>query len=144
MEKGTKIGLIVGGILLSAGIGTAIYFATKKKVVVAGNTGNTGGGSGEPPKDNKAANILNGILNALSLIKTYTAESFPLKPGMKGNQVKVLQSALRTNFNELGVAKDGIFGIKTAKALKNAGYVDSLVNGVSLADFNNILEGIKK
>ena len=143
MEKSTKIGLWIGGLLLAGGIGVGIYASTRKKVVDKTNTGSgpdTGSTTKNKP-DSKAMEVINKIVNAANLIKTYTTEQFPLKPGMKGPKVKSLQMALRVNFNQLSVANDGFFGAKTAIALRNIGYTDALLNGVSLEDFNNILDG---
>ncbi|MCQ2607751.1 MAG: hypothetical protein MJ197_03590 [Bacteroidales bacterium] len=58
-------------------------------------------------------NVKEAITNTQSKIAmTYTAESFPLAKGMKGEYTKTLQS-------KLGVTADGYFGDDTESALKN-------------------------
>ena len=145
MTKGQKIGLWIGGFVLAAGIGIGIYASTRKKVAPGTGTGGTGSGggtsSGPPKPDSNLTNLLNKAMSIANTIRTYTAEKFPLKPGMKGDKVKSLQMALRVNFNQLSVSNDGLFGFKTAQALKNIGYTNALINGVSFEDFNNILDG---
>ena len=145
MENKTKIIIWVGvGVILAAGIGIAIYQATKKKLPPAGTgngTGTTGTGTGKPPKDKKTpTEILNALIALAALIRTYTDEKFPLRPGMKGPNVKELQDSLRTKWNQLAVGSDGIFGVKTAKALREIGYGKSLVDGVTREDIDNIFD----
>lgn len=143
MTTGQKVGIAIGALLLAGGVGFGIYAATRKKVEVPpANNGNQGGGTSSPAETNKTTDTLNKLLNAAALIKSYTVEKFPLRPGMMGPGVKRLQVGLRA-MNQMAVSSDGIFGVKTATALKDTGYVKALINGVTEADLNNIVLGVR-
>ncbi|MEK6882101.1 MAG: hypothetical protein AABY22_20965, partial [Nanoarchaeota archaeon] len=94
-------------------------------------------GTGAPPPQLTIAQII-------AMAANYMAESFPLKVGMRGNKVGQMQTALRTKFNELAVASDNWYGIKTYQALKRQKYLTGIQTAVSESDFNNILLGVRK
>ena len=141
MEKGTKIALIGGGLLLAAGIGVAIYAATRSK---ATNTN-----VNQPPPD-VSTSPGSGMIN-ISTVKDLagnliaaTQEKFPLRIGMVGQKVKALQEALKTKFGKTNVASDGVFGVKTWTALKDLGYVTFVLNTLTEDDYNKVLAGTPK
>ena len=151
MEKGTKIVIgVVGGLVLATGLAIAVYQLTKSKVV----TNNSGGNNPQPdngptpPAKGSAAeqalDALNLLLNGYTEIKAFTAESFPLRAGMKGPNVKLMQSALVNKFNQLHVKQDGIFGVQTFQALKATGYATLIDNTIDKSEFDNIIAGVKK
>lgn len=142
MEKGAKIALIGGGLLLAAGIGVAIYAATRTKTTTIG-TENVP--PGEPPTGSGTGMINIGQVKDLAgnLIQA-TQEKFPLRIGMAGQKVKALQEALKTKFNKTSVATDGIFGVKTWAALKDLGYVTFVLNTLNEGDYNKVLAGTPK
>ena len=152
MEKQTKIILgVFGGLILAAGLSFGIYQLPKSKVVTSG--GGSGSGPGPdptpapPPKDSpeaKALAALNLLLQGYQQIKAFTAESFPLRAGMKGNRVKEMQANLVAKFNQFNVKQDGIFGVETFKALKNIGYASLLDNTINSQEYSDIQAGIKK
>lgn len=155
MEKQTKIILgITGGLLLATGLAFGIYQLTKSKVVAGsggnGGSGNGGGGSNPPPAppagtaEANALNALNLLLQGYALIQSFTAEKFPLRAGMKGENVKNMQRALVNNFNQFKVKQDGIFGVETFKALKEIGYASLIDNTISQDEYQNIILGVKK
>ncbi|HRG36892.1 MAG TPA: hypothetical protein PK289_00010 [Bacteroidia bacterium] len=151
MEKKTKIILGgTGGLLLAAGLAIGIYQLTKSKVVTSGNTGgNAGPGTAPPPPpansaEEKMLAALNLLLKGYELLKNFVAESFPLRAGMKGENVKKMQQALVNKFNQLKVKQDGIFGVETFKALQAIGYASVIDNTISQEEFNNIIAGIRK
>lgn len=145
MEKGAKIALIVGGIVVVGGISAAIYFGTRKKVTDTGSGGTGGGsGSGGGSQPGYGGLTLQQIQDALASVASATKEKFPLRIGMYGPNIKALQTALRNKFNQLNVASDGIFGIKTATALKNIGYITLLENTIDDEEFLDIIDGKKK
>lgn len=150
MTTGQKVGITIGALLLAGGIGFGIYAATKKKVVVPpadngnqGGGGSSGGGS-TTSGGNKLTNAISRLIELANIIQSYTAESFPLKPGMRGPNVRAMQDALRGKFNQLNVSSDGMFGVNTAKAVYNIGYSSGYVPSVSQDDFNKIIAGVKK
>lgn len=104
MKKGTKITL---GILTAVGAGVGIYFLGKKlkwwgksqydpTTILDPSTGSSGGGGGI----------------------TWTDDSFPLKKGSKGENVKVVQKYLNSTAGNYKLEVDGYYGQKTADALK--------------------------
>lgn len=67
-------------------------------------------------------------------------ESFPLGIGSRGSRVTKLQTAIINKFNVgIGGGADGVFGSKTAAAVRGIGYAVP----VSEADYNKILAGTK-
>lgn len=71
-----------------------------------------------------------------------TGDSFPLKRGSKGNNVRLLQQALIAKHGKSILPRygaDGDFGTETVNALKKAGLPDS----VSESTFNVLTEGTK-
>lgn len=139
MEKGTKIALVTGGILLAAGIGYAVYSATKGATDMG-----DGGFSNTPPPPPSGSGLNVNVQQVKDLFGNLiaaTQEKFPLRIGMVGPKVRALQEALKTKFNKTSVATDGIFGVKTWKALKDLGYVTLALNTLSEADYNKVLAG---
>jgi hypothetical protein len=95
-------------------------------------------------KNNPKESIAESIAGAIG---GYVAESFPLKKGMKGNNVKRMQNAINfmsnleksegRDFISLLTA-DGLFGANTLKAVR--WYYDSpSKNEVSEYDFNGLM-----
>ena len=84
------------------------------------------------------------MLQGYALIQSFTAEKFPLRAGMKGENVKNMQRALVNNFNQFKVKQDGIFGVETFKALKEIGYASLIDNTISQDEYQNIILGVKK
>lgn len=126
MEKNKKIALGIFGAVAAIGIGYVVYNSMKNKVpttqVVDPNaTSNT-----------KPLPITTNT--------TSSTDSFPITQGSSGNNVKLMQDALRNKFNELAISSDGIYGPKTEAALARAGYSSP----ISKVDFSSILLGKKK
>lgn len=155
LSTGAKVGIFFGSTIVLAGIGFGIYHAVKKKTPMGTTTGgNAGGGSGggsgatTTPTNTggniNLTNLINQVTNGIALIRNYTAESMPLKPGMKGVRIKNMQDALRTKFNQLNIGSDGMFGVNTYKALRATGYLTGVNTSVSQNDYDNILLGVKK
>jgi hypothetical protein len=63
---------------------------------------------------------------------------------MFGPNIKSMQTALRNKFNQLGVASNGIFDLKTYNALKAIRYADLLNSTIDDEEFLNIIDGVKK
>ena len=140
MEKGTKIALIGGGLLLAAGIGYAVYSATKD----ATNMGDSGFSNNPPvnPPSGTGLNVnVQQVKDLFGNLIAATQEKFPMRIGMVGPKVRALQEALKTKFNKTSVATDGIFGVKTWNALKDLGYLTYAVNTLTEADYNKVLAG---
>ena len=124
MNNWVKAGI---GLIVAGGIGTLIYFGIKKKTEVKEEPPKqpdepsvppSGGGGGYQPN-----------------------ESFPLKRGMNGPNVKKLQTAIINLFNDGSVGPaDGSFGSKTQRGVEIIGYSVPL----SKADFEAILSGKQK
>lgn len=142
-----KIALyVVGGLVLAGGVAAAIYYGTRDKVVETTIT-NTGGGGGAvtpPGSGSTLQDVLNNAAIIANQVQAFVQEKFPLRVGMKGPNIKLMQDALRTKFNQLTVKSDGLFGVKTFNALKAIGYVTLVNNTVSKEDFDAILAGAKK
>lgn len=138
MEKGTKIALVTGGILLAAGIGYAVYSATKSATDMG--DGGFSNNPPPPPPPNGGFNIQQ-VKDLFGNLIAATQEKFPLRIGMVGPKVRAMQEALKTKFNKTSVATDGIFGVKTWNALKDLGYVTVALNTLSEADYNKVLAG---
>lgn len=149
MEKG-KLALVVGsGLVLAIGIGVAIYYGTKKNVDAgSGNTGGgSGGGSGSGSPNVTVGGMsfnLQQVQDALKSIGDATKEKFPLRVGMFGPNIKSMQTALRSKFNQLNVASNGVFDLKTATALKNIKYITLLENTIDDDEFLDIIDGKTK
>ena len=138
MEKGTKIALVTGGILLAAGIGYAVYSATKG----ASDMGDGGFSNTPPPPPPPGGGFnIQQVKDLFGNLVAATQEKFPLRIGMVGPKVRALQEALKTKFDKTSVATDGIFGVKTWNALKDLGYVTLALNTLSEADYNKVLAG---
>lgn len=137
-----KVGVALGGVVLLGGIGFAVYYATRKTVTPAGG-GQTynGGGSAPATEENKKKLTVQQILDLIAKVNQFTAESFPLKPGMKGVNVMAMQNALKAKFGKTSVASDGVFGFNTLKALNDLGYASYAVQSISKANFDRIIEG---
>lgn len=149
LTTGQKVGIVAGGILLAAGIGFAIYYATRKSATSSAQspggsnlgTGNAVTNPNPKKEESKKKLSLAQILEIIAKINQYTQESFPLKPGMKGSNVLAMQNALRAKFNQLNVGTDGLFGLKTLMALNEIGYTTYLVQSISKVNFDRIIEG---
>lgn len=133
-----KVGVALGGVVLIGGIGFAIYYATRKTVSTPGGGG---GGGSTPATDTKKKLTVQQILDLIAKVNQFTAESFPLKPGMKGVNVMAMQNALKAKFGKTSVASDGVFGFNTLKALNDLGYASYAVQSISKANFDRIIEG---
>lgn len=147
MEKNTKTILyVVGGLALAGGIGAAIYFGTRDKTetITGGDTGGGAGSATPPSSGSTIQDVLNNAAIIANQVQAFIQEKFPLRAGMKGPNVKLMQDALRTKFNQLAVKSDGLFGVKTFNALKTIGYVTLVNNTVSKDDFDKIIAGVKK
>lgn len=137
-----KVGMALGGVVLIGGIGFAIYYATRKTVTPAGGgQTSSGGGGSAPATDTKKKLTVQQILDLVAKVNQFTAESFPLKPGMKGVNVMAMQNALKAKFGKTNVASDGVFGFNTLKALNDLGYASYAVQSISKANFDRIIEG---
>lgn len=151
MDKGAKIALgIVGGLILVGGVSAAIYYGTRKKLDDGNDAGNiggggSGGGSGSPSVTVGGMTFnLQQVQDALKSIADATKEKFPLRIGMFGPNIKAMQTALRNKFNQLNVASNGVFDIKTATALKNIKYITLLENTIDDEEFLDIIDGKQK
>lgn len=148
MEKGAKIALVVGSIIVVGGISAAIYYGTKNKVTTtgggSGGTGGTGGGSTPNVNVGGMSFNLQDVQDALKSLADATKEKFPLRVGMFGPNIKAMQTALRNKFNQLNVASNGVFDLKTATALKNIKYITLLENTIDDEEFLDIIDGKKK
>lgn len=146
MEKG-KLALVVGGgLVLAIGIGVAIYYGTKKNVNSGGGAnpaGNTGSGSPNVTVGGMSFNLQQ-VQDALKSIGDATKEKFPLRVGMFGPNIKSMQNALRNKYNQLNVASNGVFDLKTATALKNIKYITLLENTIDDDEFLDIIDGKPK
>ena len=143
MEK-KHIVFIVGGVIIAGGIGIYLYNKSKIPVTVVPVTPPQGANLGTSNVVTQAAAIVNTAIQAGTAINGFTRESFPLKAGMIGPNVKAMQTALKTKFNEVNVSDDGMFGPKTVLALihkKNATVLDT---SVTQDEYNAILAGTKK
>lgn len=136
-----KVGVALGGVVLLGGIGFAIYYATRKTVTSTGGGQTSSGGGSEPAKEDKKKLTVQQILDLIAKVNQFTAESFPLKPGMKGVNVMAMQNALKAKFGKTSVASDGVFGFNTLKALNDLGYASYAVQSISKANFDRIIEG---
>lgn len=149
MEKGKLALYVGGGLVVAIGISAAIYYGTKKNVTDGG--GNTGGGSGSG-SPNGSPNVTVGgmtfnlqqVQDALKSIGDATKEKFPLRVGMFGPNIKSMQNALRNKYNQLNVASNGVFDLKTATALKNIKYITLLENTIDDNEFLDIIDGKQK
>lgn len=136
-----KVGMALGGVVLIGGIGFAIYYATRKTVAPVAGGQPTGGGPEPTPADTKKKLSVQQILDLIAKVNQFTAESFPLKPGMKGVNVMAMQNALKAKFGKTSVSSDGVFGFNTLKALNDLGYASYAVQSISKANFDRIIEG---
>lgn len=144
MDKGAKIGLIIGGVVLVGAVGVGIYYATRDKVTTSSGGGNnTGGNTGTGGNSGGGINInFDKIKDLAGQVIALTEEKFPMRVGMKGQKVKDLQSALKNKFGQ-DVKTDGVFGTKTWTALKKIGYVSYINSSLGQESYNKILEGVK-
>lgn len=138
-----KVGVALGGVVLATGIGFAVYYATRKSTPANTGVGGqpVGGGASAPPVDESKKLSLQQILDVIAKIKQYTAESFPLKPLMRGVNVMAMQNALKAKFGKTSVSSDGVFGFNTLKALNDLGYVSYAVQSISKDSFDRIIQG---
>lgn len=137
-----KVGMALGGVVLATGIGFAIYYATRKATPAQGGGATNGGGTPDPTQtSDKPKLTVQQILDVIAKIKSYTAESFPLKPGMRGVNVMAMQNSLKAKFGKTNVSSDGIFGFNTLKALNELGYASYAVQSISKENFDRIING---
>ncbi len=141
MEKGAKIALVVGGIVVAICAAIGIYYATRPKDTTSGNTG---GGSGDGSGSGGTGLNLNidQIKDVLGQFAQATKEKFPFRIGMYGPNIKAMQTALKNKFGQ-DLKTDGIFGVKTFNALKKTGYATLLENTINDEKFLDIIDGKK-
>jgi len=86
----------------------------------------------------KNKNVPDAIKKAASDAATvfYSSESFPLKKGMYGEKIRIMQEVLILNGNDLGsYGADGKFGSKTLSAIQRE-YNDANKTTVTQAEWN--------
>lgn len=141
MNTGAKVGI---GILIATGVGAGIYFGFIKKDA-QGKTWAQRLMEPSPKPVSTDPTIKPVVEQPVTAPPPRPSspnnESFPLKKGMRGPNVRSLQTAIINKFS-IGIAggADGIFGSKTEAAVKNAGYTTP----VSESDFNDIISGKRK
>jgi hypothetical protein len=140
MEKKYII-LSVSGVIIAGGIG--VYLYNKSKAVTVAPVINPSAPTQNTPSQQVAAAV-NTATQIVSTANALTNESFPLKVGMIGPNVKAMQVALKTKFNELNVSNDGVYGPKTLLALIHQKYASALDSKVTQEEFDAILAGTKK
>jgi hypothetical protein len=123
MNLGVKIGLAVVGL---GAIGTAIYFAVRKKPDAVGNS------TGTTPAPREGGADEQGIADKRQ------SSAFPLKLGSVGRNVLLLQQALGN------VDVDGAYGMQTAIKAKTVCFDAPYIRGtsaceVSKADFDKVV-----
>lgn len=147
MTNTSKILLGAGAIILTGGIIYAIYAKNKTRAEIAEKIRQEGTG-GPNPKGNDNINKINdAVKKTTDIVKAaqaYAKEAWPLKLGMVGPNTRQMQTALRDKFNHLDLNVNGIYDFKTLGILNKLGYTTLLDNEIDQADFNAILNGVKK
>ena len=140
MNTGAKIGI---GILVATGVGAGIYFGFIRKDSQGKTWAQRLMSPSEPPvqTDPTIQPVVDTVAPPPRPSAPSSNESFPMKKGMRGPNVRMLQTALINKFS-IGIqgGADGAFGSRTEAALALAGYSTP----VSESDFNDILAGKRK
>lgn len=136
--------ITVGSLLLVTGIGIMLYNKSKQVPIVIGPVQDAANPKGQNTTIDKINEGIDTGKQVLDALNNFMLEAFPIKLGMKGPNTKLMQQALRDKFNQLNVAVNGIYDLKTLSALKAINYATLLNNGISQADFNSLLMGVKK
>lgn len=142
--------LAVGGVLVAGGIGFYLYNKSKSIApAIVPVTPAQGSGLGTTNNvTNTPAQQVSAVVNtanqAIAAVTKFTDESFPLKVGMIGPNVKAMQAALKSKFNEVNVSSDGMYGPKTLLALVHQKYATMLDSKITEDEFKAIIAGTKK
>lgn len=69
----------------------------------------------------------------------YVAESFPLKQGMKGENIRLMQARLIVQAAEIGLVADGLFGPITLKSVRSY-FKDPKKTSVTKTEWDEIIK----
>lgn len=69
----------------------------------------------------------------------YVNESFPLKQGMKGDNIRLMQARLIVQAGEIGLKSDGLFGPITLKSVRSY-FKDPQKTNVTKTEWDEIIK----